>query len=104
VLQHSRSLPDREPDTRPVLDGGGEQLARLVEVIAGIEQAIDFRFVLGPFLDLIEVALIGDDRIAGFFVGPIGDGLRPISSASCFTAGAAGFRLGSVPQSAATRR
>ena len=40
LLQHPRSLPDRQPDAGPVLDGFGEYVPRLVEIVAGVEHAL----------------------------------------------------------------
>ncbi len=48
----------------------GKNVPCLVEIIAGIKQTIDLLAVTRPFLDLVEVARIGDQRIVGFFVGP----------------------------------
>ena len=70
-LQNARSLPDRYPDPRPVLDGGGEDFLRLAKIVAGIEQAINFHAVPRPLLDLVEIAMVGDQRVVGLFVGPV---------------------------------
>ena len=53
-------MPYRQSDPWPVLDRSVKQLARLVEVSAGVEHAIDLGPVAGPFLDLVEVAHVGD--------------------------------------------
>jgi hypothetical protein len=37
-----------------------EDLSRFVQVAAGIEHVVDLGAVLGPFLDLVEVALVRD--------------------------------------------
>ena len=63
-----RSLPDRYPDLRPVLDGVGKDFLRLAKTIAGIKQAIDFHAVPRPLLDLVEIAIIRAQRIVGLFV------------------------------------
>ena len=60
LLQHLRPLPDGEPDPRPMVYCRGEDLPRLVQAAASIEQVIDFGAVFGPFLDLIEIAVIRD--------------------------------------------
>jgi hypothetical protein len=39
-------------DAWPVLDGAGEQLARLAEIGPGTEQTIELRAVLGPLSTL----------------------------------------------------
>lgn len=43
---------------------------RLVEVIAGVEQALDPQSAAAPLLDLVEVAAVGIERIIGLLVGP----------------------------------
>ena len=60
LLQHLRPLPDGEPDPRPMVYCRGEDLPRLVQAAASIEQVIDFGAVFGRFLDLIEIAVIRD--------------------------------------------
>jgi hypothetical protein len=45
-LQNARFLPDRYPDPRPVVDGVGKDFLRLANIIAGIQQAIDFHAVI----------------------------------------------------------
>jgi hypothetical protein len=70
-LQYSRSLPDGQVDPRPVLNRLREDIPRLVEAVAGIEQAIDRRSVSRPLLDLIEVVGVRNQRVVSFFVGPI---------------------------------
>jgi hypothetical protein len=67
LLYHAGPLPDRQSDSWPVLDRLHKDLARLVEVVAGIEKAIDLRVVSRPLLDLVEVADVGNQRIVGFF-------------------------------------
>ena len=52
LLQHPHSLPDGEPDPRPMLDRFREQLARLVEIVAGIKQAVDVAASLVHFSSL----------------------------------------------------
>jgi len=54
-----------------VLDRGGEQPASLVEIIAGVKEALDLRAVLGPLLNLVEIAIVREERIVGLLVGPI---------------------------------
>jgi hypothetical protein len=43
LVQHSRSLPNRQPDLGSMFDGLREQIARLIEILAYVEQTIDFR-------------------------------------------------------------
>jgi hypothetical protein len=63
LLQHARPLPDRQPDPRPMLDGLSEQLTSLVEIVAGIEQALNLRAVLGPLFELVEIAVVRMQRV-----------------------------------------
>jgi hypothetical protein len=60
------------PATRApaVLDCGGEYLLCLIEIAAGIEHALNAP-ILRPLLDLVEVAMVGEQRRVGFFVGPV---------------------------------
>src|SRR5262249_37860650 len=67
-LQNTRSLPDRYPDPRPVLDGVGKDFLRLAKIIAGMKQAIDSHAIPRPLLDLVEVADVRNQRVVGFFV------------------------------------
>src|SRR5262249_51906408 len=84
--------PDRYPNPRPVLDGVGKDFLRLAKIIAGIKQAIDFHAVPRPPFDLVEIAMVRDQRVVGLFVGPIGHELQA-SSSSRRTAGASGFLI-----------
>ena len=59
--QNPRFLPNSQADPWPVLDGLGEHVPRLMDIVAGIEQAIDLRAVPRPLLDLVEVADIGNE-------------------------------------------
>jgi hypothetical protein len=70
-LQYARPLPDGQPYARPVRHSLGEDFLCSPEVVAGIEQLVDFLTVPRPLLDLVEVAPVGMDRIIGFFVGRI---------------------------------
>ena len=54
-----------------MLDRLLEERTRLVEVVAGVEHAIDLRAVTRPLLQLIEVALVCFERIVGLFVGQV---------------------------------
>ena len=70
-LQNARSLADRYPDPRQVLDGVSKDFLRLAKIIADIEQAIDFHAVAGPLFDLVVIAVVREERIVSLFVGPI---------------------------------
>jgi hypothetical protein len=52
LLQHGRPLPDRQFDPWPMSDRFIEYLARLIEIAAGVQHAIDLGAVLRPFFDL----------------------------------------------------
>jgi hypothetical protein len=67
-----------------MLDRFGEQLASLVEIVAGVKEAIDFRAVLGPLLELVEIPIVREMRIVCFLVRPIVIHARPspLSAAS----------------------
>ena len=41
-----------------MLDGLGEQLARLIEIIIGVKKIGDVQAVLGPLFELVEVAIV----------------------------------------------
>jgi hypothetical protein len=71
MQKHARPLPNGQPDTWPMVDRRGEDLPRLVEVAAGEQHPIDLGPVLGPFLDLVEIAAVRNQRLVGLFVGPI---------------------------------
>jgi hypothetical protein len=71
LVYYSRSLPDGQPDPRPMLYCLCKNVPSFVEIIAGIKQAIDLHAIARPFFDFVEVAHIGDSRVLSFFVGPI---------------------------------
>ena len=52
-----------------MLDRLSEDLPRLVQLTAGIEHVVDLGPVLGPLLDLVEVAVVRDERIVSLVVG-----------------------------------
>ena len=55
MMQHPRSLPDGQPDVRPVPDGRDKDLLRLTQVVAGVQQGIDAVAIPAPRFDLVEV-------------------------------------------------
>ena len=59
------------PDAQPALGGALEYPARVVETIAGVEHQFNPQPVARPLLDLVEVAVVRDQRLVGFFVRPI---------------------------------
>jgi hypothetical protein len=71
LLQYTCALADGQPDLRPVPECIGEDVLRPTKIATGIQQAVDSRPVCGPFLDLIEIAVVRFDRVEGFFVGPV---------------------------------
>ncbi len=52
-----------------MIDCFGKDRSDLVQVAAGIEEAIHLGPIPGPFLDLVEVELVGLERIVGLFSG-----------------------------------
>jgi hypothetical protein len=68
LLQHARTLPDRQRDARPVFDRILKHRLGSTEAAPGIRQTIDLRSVLCPFIDLVEVERVGDQRVSGLFV------------------------------------
>jgi hypothetical protein len=70
LLQHARPLPHGEPDPRPVFDCRGGYLTGLVRIVAGVERALESA-CLGPLFDLVVVAMVGNQRLGGFFAGPV---------------------------------
>jgi hypothetical protein len=59
---------------RATLDGAGEDVLRLGETVASVEQAIDRHAVARPYFGLEEVALIHIERVARFLVRPVAHG------------------------------
>ena len=62
-----------------MIDRLREDLPRLVQAAAGIEHVVDLGPVLGPFFDLVEVAVVRNQRVVGLF-----DGLVAHSGGSYF--------------------
>jgi len=63
-------LPQGEPCPRAFLGKGREFRLRLVEIVAGEQQAIDMLAVARPLLDLVEIAFVRVERVRRLFVGP----------------------------------
>ena len=84
LLEHAGLLPDCQPDPRPMLDRLGEDLARLIQVAAGVEHALEPAF-LNLLLDLVVVAMVRQQRLVGFFVGPICSWLHLSQSLARYT-------------------
>ena len=63
--EHPRPLSNGYSGARANPDVVVEDGARLVEIVASIEHAQDMRFVLGPKLDLVEIAVVRIQRVAG---------------------------------------
>jgi hypothetical protein len=61
-------LPDGHADTRPVLGPAVKDALGLVQAAAGEQQLCYALNVARPLLDLVEVAMIRDQRLVGFFV------------------------------------
>jgi hypothetical protein len=58
LLDHASPLPDRQSYSRPMTDRLVEYLARFIQAAAGVQHPADLGAVLGPFLDIVEVALV----------------------------------------------
>jgi hypothetical protein len=69
--QHARALADSQSDPRPVFDRVFEHLTSLFKIVAGVNEAIDLAAVFGPIFDLVEVAMVRDERVICFLLGPI---------------------------------
>jgi hypothetical protein len=69
--QHARALADSHSDPRPEFDRVFEQLTSLFEIGAGVKEAIDLAAVFGPLSELVEVAMVRDERVICFLLGPI---------------------------------
>jgi hypothetical protein len=63
-----------------VSDSRSEQLARLFEIVAGMKKPRDLRAVLGPLFELVEVAIVREQRVVSLFVGPISRGSDSIEN------------------------
>jgi hypothetical protein len=74
VLQHARALANGQADAWAMLDGTGEDVFGLGEIVARIEQARDLRAVARPLLDLVEHAVIRIERVARFLIRPAAHG------------------------------
>jgi hypothetical protein len=56
-----------------MLDCFSEQLASLVQIIAGVEHALDLRAILGPLFNLVEIAIVRQERAIGCSSGQSSD-------------------------------
>jgi hypothetical protein len=68
----SRPLPDGQPYARAMLNCRCEDLLRFAEIAAREKQAVNLAAIARPLLYLVEVTMVGNQRLVGFFVGPIG--------------------------------
>jgi len=50
-----------------MVDRSGEDLPRLFKVATGVQHPIDLGPIFGPLLDLVEIAVVRNQRIVGFF-------------------------------------
>ena len=66
-----------------MLDGRRKNLARLIQIVAGIEQVIDLGAVTRPLLNLVEIAVVRIERIIGLFVGVTLLFAVPVRAAPC---------------------
>ena len=71
LVQHARSLADGHADPRPMLCPTIEDAFGLVQAAAR-EQHLSYALtVSAPLVDLVEIAMIGDQGLVSFFVGPV---------------------------------
>ena len=52
-----------------MLDRRRKDLPRLVQIAASVEHVVDLGPVFRPFLDRVEIAVVRDQRVAGFLFG-----------------------------------
>jgi hypothetical protein len=76
IGQHPNALAARIGPAWAGLRGRGEDPARLFEVIAGVKKIGDVQAVLGPFFDLVQIAIVREVWILCFLVGPTIAGTR----------------------------
>jgi hypothetical protein len=62
------ALPDCQSDPWPMLDCRFKDLLRLIEIVASVEHSFDPTAILGPLLDLVVIALVGDQWLVSLFV------------------------------------
>ena len=58
--KYSRSMPDREPNLRSMLYGLREQVARLIEIVAGVEQPIYRHRKLSSVVKFVRLPAVAD--------------------------------------------
>jgi hypothetical protein len=78
LIEHPRPLPNGYSGARAYPDVVGEDGACLVEVIARVDHAQDTLIVLGPKLDLVEIAVVRIQRVVGLLVGPVAHRARRV--------------------------
>jgi hypothetical protein len=64
LTQHAHTLPNGQPDPRPVPYHGGKNRVRCSQMTAGEQQLNHARPVARPLLDLVQVVLVGVVRPA----------------------------------------
>jgi hypothetical protein len=64
-------------------DRFGEYLAGFIQVAAGVEHAVDLDAVLRPLFDLVEIVLVREKRVVGFFIGQVAHRLKSGPQRSC---------------------
>jgi hypothetical protein len=55
-----------------MLDGVREQFASPVQIIASVQNPVDFRALFRSLLHLVEIAIVRAQWLVGFLIGPIG--------------------------------
>ena len=79
-----RLLSDGQSNPWPVLDFGEINRLRFSQVAASVEHALEPAF-LNLLLDLVVVAMVRQQRLVGFFVGPICSWLHLSQSLARYT-------------------
>src|SRR5262249_52423835 len=70
-LQHSTSLPNRQPRPWSLLDKPLEDTLGLGEAVASKQQFFNALPIPAPLLNFVEVAPVGEAGVVGFFGGPV---------------------------------
>jgi hypothetical protein len=71
LVQHPGPLADGHADARPMLCPTIEDAFGLVQAAARKQQLSHPLAVSAPLLDLVEIAMVGDQGLVSLFVGPV---------------------------------
>src|SRR6185295_17960826 len=72
LVQYPRPLADGHADPRSMLCPTIENAFGLIQATAREQQLSHPLAVSAPLLDLVEIAMVGDQGLVRFFVGPVG--------------------------------